>query len=83
MLLNMKVAHDFLQSEFGVTVDIGWQVDTFGHSAGAGKLYAELDYRALFIVRIDYQEKIFFKENKQIEFTWKPLLEKKSGPYQS
>ena len=55
MLLNMKVAHDFLLGEFGVTVDIGWQIDTFGHSAGGAKLYSEMDYRALLMVRIDYK----------------------------
>ncbi len=68
MILNMRVAHDFMQREFGITVDVGWQIDSFGHSGGAAKLYAEMDYRALFIVRIDYQEKNYFKDNKKIEF---------------
>ena len=57
MIMNIRVAHDFLKKEFGVTVDIGWQIDTFGHSASTAKIYTELGYRAIFMTRIDYEEK--------------------------
>ena len=79
MVLNMKVAHDFLLNEFGVTTDIGWQLDTFGHSAGGAKLYAEMDYRALVLGRINWRQKDQMRSDKDIEFIWNPILENASG----
>jgi hypothetical protein len=39
---NMQVGRAWLKSEFGVIPTIGWQLDTFGHSAANTALFAQM-----------------------------------------
>ena len=47
-----------MREEFGdIQVKIAWQLDPFGHSNTAAKLYSDLGYEAIFMARIEYEEK--------------------------
>ena len=57
MLRNFEAGHDFLQEEFGCTPTIGWQLDPFGHSAVNARLMAEMGMEAIFMGRINEDDK--------------------------
>ena len=38
---NMMIGHKFLKEEFGVSTNIGWHVDPFGHSSANAALFAD------------------------------------------
>ena len=72
MINNMMIGHQFLLEEFGVKPRIGWSIDPFGHSNTNVRLFSEMGFDAWFIARIDYKDKIKRKENKELEFVWRP-----------
>jgi len=43
--------------EFGIKVNIGWSLDTFGHSMANPRLFADMGIDAWVISRLDYMEK--------------------------
>jgi len=51
---NMRVGHQFLQKEFGITPNIGWHPDPFGHSTANQYLFTEMGIEAIFFSRLDY-----------------------------
>jgi len=53
----MMRGHEFLLKTFGIKPTIGWDIDTFGHSAANTRLYAELGFDAIFFSRMDGHEK--------------------------
>jgi len=57
ILNNMMIGHEFLKKEFDYTPKIGWNVDVFGHSDVATRLYSEMGFEAIFFSRLDYYEK--------------------------
>lgn len=72
MINNMQFGHDFILSEFGVKPTIGWQIDPFGHSNTNARFYAEMGFDALFLGRIDYQDKNRRMDDLEMEFVWRP-----------
>ncbi|KAK4872843.1 hypothetical protein RN001_014872 [Aquatica leii] len=50
---------------------IGWQIDPFGHSREMASILAQLGYDALFLGRIDYQDKEFRFDSKTPEMVWR------------
>ena len=72
MLLNMMKGHHFIESNFGITPRIGWQLDSFGHSATSTRLFAELGFDAMFFSRGDIEDKERMLKNKEMEFIWRP-----------
>ena len=64
------VGHEFLKKEFNYIPRIAWLLDSFGHSAGNARLYADIGYEAVFFARMDRPEiKSRFK-NKELDFIW-------------
>lgn len=56
MIDQTTVGHQFLNSTFGVTPRIGWQIDPFGHSATQASLMSGiLGFDALYFGRADIQ----------------------------
>lgn len=73
MIDQMTLGHEFLEREFNIHPEIGWQIDTFGHSTTqAALLSADLGFKAMYFARIDYQDYEKRKANRDFEFVWKP-----------
>lgn len=73
MIDQMSLGHEFLEKEFNFYPKIGWQIDTFGHSATqAVLLSAKLGFTAMYFARIDYQDYNQRKRDKTLEFRWRP-----------
>ena len=73
MIDQTTLGHDFLKREFGVCPKIGWQIDTFGHSATQAFLTAEMGFDALYFARIDYQDYAMRAKTRNLEFIWQPI----------
>ena len=69
---QMTLGHQFLKRTFNITVDIGWQIDPFGHSSGYASLLCQMGFNALFLGRIDYQDKEMRLNNRNMEMVWVP-----------
>jgi hypothetical protein len=66
------IGHEFLSQEFGFTPKIGWDIDTFGHSATNTRIFAELGFEAMFFSRIDDGEKNTLKAGRNLNYLWRP-----------
>ncbi|KAK9926543.1 hypothetical protein M0R45_023768 [Rubus argutus] len=72
MIDQTTLGHRFIKQEFNVTPRVGWQIDTFGHSAvQAYLLGAEVGFDSLFFGRIDYQDRAKRKNEKSLEVVWR------------
>lgn len=69
---QMTIGHQFLKETFNVTIDIGWHIDPFGHSAAHASLFSQMGFNAFFFARIDYQDKDLRLEEKAMEMIWSP-----------
>jgi alpha-mannosidase len=69
----MYVGHNFLKREFGVTPKIGWMIDSFGHSSANAALFADFGFDALFMSRIDDDERNQRKSKEEMQFIWRPF----------
>lgn len=59
MIDQTTVGHQFLNSTFGFTPTIGWQIDPFGHSGTQASLMTgALGFDAVYFARSDYQVSI-------------------------
>ena len=68
----MMKGHQFLKKEFDVTPRVAWLLDSFGHSSANARLYADMGLEALFVGRIDSQDKNKRFEEKSLNFLWRP-----------
>jgi len=75
---NMLIGHKFLKEELGVTTNIGWHLDPFGHSAGNAALFADMGFDAFFYSRLDIQDKEKRLKEKSMEYIWRPFDQDKS-----
>ena len=74
IIRNFEQAHDFIKSEFGVTPQVGWQLDPFGHSAVNASLMAQMGMEAVFMGRINFDD--FDRRehawSQELQFAWTP-----------
>mmetsp|Transcript_33580 Transcript_33580/g.51654 ORF Transcript_33580/g.51654 Transcript_33580/m.51654 type:complete len:234 (-) Transcript_33580:2604-3305(-) len=70
---NMMMGHAFLKKEFGVVPRAAWLLDSFGHAAGNARLYADMGLEALFVGRLDFQDRNERAKNKSLNFLWRPF----------
>lgn len=49
---------------------VGWQIDPFGHSREFASILAGMGFDGLLLGRIDFQDKNFRQDNKQMEQIW-------------
>jgi alpha-mannosidase len=73
MILNIMKGHQFLKREFGVTSRIGWNVDSFGHSAANAALYHDFGFEALFFSRMDDRLRAQLIKKGEMNFLWEPF----------
>lgn len=72
MVDQTTLGHRFLVDEFGAIPTIGWQIDPFGHSSTqAALLTAEVGFDAVFLTRIDYQDRAIRIADKNLEMVWR------------
>jgi len=72
MVNNMVKGHEFLKREFGVVPRTGWMIDSFGHSAGNARLFADFGFDIQFFARFDRQDKAQRVEHQAMDFLWRP-----------
>ena len=70
---QIRIGHQFLLEEFGITPKTGWYIDSFGHSAGNAFINAQMNFENLVLGRMhkDYLE--LMKDRKMTEFYWEPF----------
>ena len=70
---NLALGHKWLNQTFGVCgrPKIGWQIDPFGHSREQASLFSQMGFDALFLGRVDFQDKALRERMKTLEFIWK------------
>jgi len=73
MINNMIIGHTFLQSEFGITPRIGWNLDSFGHSSTNARVFADLGFEAQFFARLDRMDKQQRVKEHAMEYIWRPF----------
>jgi alpha-mannosidase len=72
MLVNLMKGSIFVTKEFDVYPKVGWQLDSYGHSNTAARLFADMGMDALFISRGDSDDKDNRLQKKEMEFVWRP-----------
>lgn len=72
---NMRIGLQFLKKEFDFTPTIAWFIDPFGHSASNAYMIKEMGFETIVYVRIDYNEKDIRKNQKSMEFHWRPYFD--------
>lgn len=73
LINNMYLGHAFLLKEFGVRPKVGWHVDPFGHSAANAALFSDFGFEAIFISRLDEEERQRRQDEKSMTFLWNPF----------
>mmetsp|Transcript_22454 Transcript_22454/g.16951 ORF Transcript_22454/g.16951 Transcript_22454/m.16951 type:complete len:151 (-) Transcript_22454:1010-1462(-) len=53
IISSIYEGHRFLNDEFGVIPKIGWQLDSYGSSAGNALLYSQMGYEGMVIGRLN------------------------------
>lgn len=72
IITQMTRGHMFLKENFDVTPRVGWQVDPFGHSNTMMSLFSQMGFSSVFFARMDYQDYENRKQNKELEYVWRP-----------
>ena len=70
---QVRIGHQFLLEEFGVTPKTGWYIDSFGHSAGNAYILTQLGFENLVLGRMHTDFLELMKNEKKIEFFWEPF----------
>ena len=73
MMNNIMYGHEFIERELGVRPRVGWQIDTFGHTASNARLYAEMGFESWFFARFDRSDKKQRESDQSLQFIWKPF----------
>ena len=79
VIMNMMTGHEFLWRNFGVLPKHAWHADAFGHSAATVELFSQMGFETISFARIDDLEKNKRKDEKTLEFIWRPTYEGING----
>ena len=66
----MILGRHWLQQEFGVVPNIGWQLDPFGHSAVNARIFADIGIDGLVFARMHNSQLYNWAINKKKDFIW-------------
>lgn len=69
---QMTLGHRYIKSQFNQTVNAGWHIDPFGHSAPQARLFSEMGFDSWFFERIDSDDFENRKKTGDLEFIWRP-----------
>ena len=67
---QIRIGHQYLLEEFGITPKTGWYIDSFGHSIGNAYILSELNFENLVIGRMHDNFLELLKKEKKDEFYW-------------
>ena len=70
---QIRIGHQFLLEEFGIIPKTGWYIDSFGHSAGNAHLMSQFNFQNLVLGRMHLDFLELMKNEKKLEFYWKPF----------
>jgi alpha-mannosidase len=70
---NMMIGHSFLKDEFDTIPRAAWLLDSFGHSAGNARLYADMGLEGLFVGRLDKRDNTKRYEEGKLTYLWRPF----------
>ena len=62
----------FVKDVFNYTVQTGWHIDPFGHSAAQASLFSQMGFNSWFFERIDFQDFNNRIIHKNLELLWRP-----------
>lgn len=69
----MQLGQQFLQREFGIRPTVAWNLGSYGHSAAAQALFADMGLEAQFFDRITVEQKSAREGNNSQTFIWEPF----------
>ena len=71
---TMTTGHQWLLDTFGDAARprFGFQVDPFGASSAFAALSALMGFNGHIVARLNYFDKGWMQDNKQLEFVWRP-----------
>eukprot|EP00466_Bigelowiella_natans_P018245 jgi/Bigna1/78050/fgenesh1_pg.52_\ len=73
LINTMSLGHEWLYDTFsGVRVRHGFQVDPFGASSAFATFSAKLGFETHLVARLNYYDKGWMQDNKELEFVWRP-----------
>ena len=70
---QLTEGHIFLNETFGITPQIGYQIDPFGASTAVAQTYQRAGFKYHILDRIDYNLKNTLTAKKELEFHWTPI----------
>ncbi|XP_012584626.1 PREDICTED: lysosomal alpha-mannosidase isoform X1 [Condylura cristata] len=70
---QMTLGLRFLEDRFGSDgrPHVAWHIDPFGHSREQASLFAQMGFDGFFFGRLDYQDKIVRKAEREMELMWR------------
>ena len=69
---QLTLGHRFIKNEFNQTVNTGWHIDPFGHSASQAAIFSQMGFNSFFIERINQDEFDERIKDGTMEMIWKP-----------
>ena len=75
MINNMMIGLQWLEQVLETRPRVGWSIDPFGHSSANPRLLADMGMDAWVFARVDFQDLEQRREDKTLQFVWKPMLE--------
>ena len=72
MVDQYSLGHQWLSQELGMRSppEVGWQIDTFGHSQAHAALLGSMGMRSVYFSRIDTEDRLHRASKRQLEFLW-------------
>ncbi|XP_060068985.1 alpha-mannosidase 2-like [Ylistrum balloti] len=70
MLTQLTEGHQWLQQNLGITPNVSWAVDPFGHSSTMTYLLQRSNLQKMVIQRVSYAVKQHLASEKNLEFYW-------------
>ncbi|XP_033735847.1 alpha-mannosidase 2-like [Pecten maximus] len=70
MLSQLTEGHQWLQKNLGITPNISWAIDPFGHSTTMTYLLQRSNLQKMVIQRVSYAVKQHLASEKNLEFYW-------------
>lgn len=62
----------FVKETFNQTVQVGWHIDPFGHSAAQASLFSQMGFNSWFFERIDFNDYNNRVAHSNMEMIWRP-----------
>jgi len=69
---QMSKGLKFVKDTFNYTVQTGWHIDPFGHSAAQANLFSQMGFNSWFFERIDYEDYVNRIRQETLETLWRP-----------